>query len=632
LAGAPVKLCLHNLDGVGYHFIWARTTMDLGGGLHMLTLGLSGYFHDSAACLVEDGKILAACPEDRFTYLKHDSSFPLFAAEFCLNAARRNPSELDCVAFYEEPHVKFTRVLTALLADFPQTLPHFLSSLPRWLSEQLWLKNRIARLLSIDPGRVAFVPHHISHAAQAFLASPFERAAILTLDGVGEWTCGMIGIGDRAQQFPITTLVESRYPASLGLLYAATTDYLGFRPNDQECSTMALAGFGCPSKLDALRETVTVLGDGRVHILSDTLQLLREKESAFGTKFRNRLDVPPRDPSEKLGFSCFDGGTKGPSDREAQWADLASSVQRRIEEIVLELARKAKNHTDCDALCLAGGVAMNAVMIGRLIESGLFSSVFVPLDPGDAGASVGAALLVDHSRRKSGAGIPSISGPYLGPEIESKEINTLLSGLMKQCENCFAGKIEWTESTTQEELIEDVVGLLAEGKVVGWAQGRAEFGPRALGNRSILADPSRTSVSERLSQKIKHREAFRPYALSVAEEDAQRLFNLPAVIPQPARWMQTVFSVRPEEQQRVRAAIHIDGTTRPQICSLADNPRFHALLLAWGRKSGLAALLNTSLNLSGLPLSATIEDAIVVFMRSDMDALAVNNTIIRRVR
>jgi carbamoyltransferase len=602
-------------------------------------LGISAYYHDASAALVSRGEVIAAAAEERFTRQKHDRNFPRFAVAFCLEQKGLAARDIDAVAFYEEPHVKFTRVLASTLADFPYSLGHFTRSMKQWLGEKLWMKNRICAELDVPPGRVHFVPHHLSHAAQAFSGSPFDEAAILTLDAVGEWDCTTIGLGCRGPGSGVRMLESTPYPHSLGLVYSAFTAFLGFRPNDGECSTMALAAFGEPMYTPQVRQVIRLSTDGTYRIDDRFFDFLGDDGRLFRPAFLE-LFGPPRDFRTPWPFDALEGcdaGIAPPSDDDRRYADLAASVQSVLGDAILGLAARAHRLTGRRCLCMAGGVALNAVANARLIEEGPFDQVFIPPEPGDGGGALGAALY--HSGSRWGYERRPVLTPFLGKRFP----HAADAGMLREIDPA-----DWTfylrpgaRATTRseladmefedlDELVAAVVRTLEAGGIVGWLQDRFEVGPRALGNRSILADPGNLETVRRLSRCVKGREAFRPYALSVTEEDAPRIFDLGVPVPWPARWMQTVARVRPDALGRVRGAVHVDGTTRPQVCTAGDNPRFHRLLTAFGRVRGLAALLNTSLNERGYPLVASPSEAMLVFARTDMDTLVFNNHLVSK--
>ncbi len=612
-------------------------------------LGLSAYYHDSSAALVVDGEIVAAAAEERFTRLKHDSNFPRFAIRFCLEQGNLQPQQLDAIVFYEQPHVKFTRVVASTLASFPSSRRPFVSAMRDWLTEKLWIQNQISVELDVHPAKVRFVPHHHSHMAQAFLGSPYDEAAILTMDAVGEWTCTALGRGSRSRANPVELLEGVPYPHSLGLAYAAFTAFLGFRTNDGEANTMALASFGEPRFVDDVRRVIRVTPDGRYELNHSFFDFLSTDGNLFRPAFI-QLFGSPRDWRDPLPFDALDDHFDGRvSDDDRRYADLAASVQRVIEEAVLGLTRRAQHLTKADRLCIAGGVALNAVANSRVIRDGAFADVFIPPDPGDGGGAVGAAMLGYYQSTRGGR--VGALHPWLGRSGDASVVEGIVRHADPADWNAYTANPGRTDDA-REELdsqrfanFEDLLGCVVEdlmaGRIVGWIQGRFELGPRALGNRSILADPGNLASVKRLSERVKRRARFRPYALSLCDEDFGRVFSDNAdrsrsdgngCIPSYARWMQTVRRVRDEVEPLVRGAIHHDRTTRLQVCSAQDNPRFHALLTAFGKRRGLGALLNTSFNEPGYPIVATPAEGLLMFARTDMDVLVMNDLVVRRRR
>lgn len=607
-------------------------------------LGISAYYHDSSAALVADGELVVAA-EERFTRLKHDSNFPHFAVRFCLEQAGLTAQDLDAVVFYEEPHTKFTRVLSSTLAGFPRSRPYFVSAVKQWLGGKLWTHNEISVALDVHPDKVRFVPHHHSHSAQAFYASPFEEAAILTVDAVGEWTCTSIGHGRRSGATGIETLESVPYPHSLGLVYAAFSAFLGFRPNDGEASTMALAAFGRPRFVPQVRRIVRLEPDGSYTIDHRMFNFLSAENDLFTEEFI-QLFGRPRDYRNALPFDSLDdlGSSRRPvSEDDQRFADVAASIQSVLEEAILALADRAHRLTGSDRLCFAGGVALNAVANTRVIGESKFREVFIPSDPGDGGAAVGAALAEYYAEANGSAKRVSWS-PYLGKSFDEDgdSLRTIIEEvnpadwnayLMEGCTGITREELETEEIGSFDDLVEAIAGEIAAGRIVGWIQGRFEVGPRALGNRSILADPQSLETARRLSSKVKSRAAFRPYALSIREEDVAQVFDFDGPIPNCARWMQMVKRARPEAEAKVRGALHCDGTSRLQVCSAEDNPQFHRLLTAFGAKrGGLGALLNTSFNDSGYPIVASPSEALLMFARTDLDTLVAHRLVIRKKR
>jgi carbamoyltransferase len=593
-------------------------------------LGLSADFHDSSASLVIDGRIVCAAAEERFTRIKHDASFPHYAAQFCVEQAGIGFGQIDRIIFYEEPWLKFTRVLTEILSRFPRSLSNFNEAGRGWLTQKLWIHNRISRAFDLHPDIVTFVPHHESHAAQAFYPSGFEESAVVTADAVGEWACG--GIASASLTGGIKVLETYDYPNSIGLVYAAFTAFLGFKPNDGECSTMALAAFGEPRYADKVRQVIRQASDGTYEVDASFFDFLGGGRRLYRPRF-TALFGEPRRPDAALPFSAV-GPAACISTDDKRYADIASSVQLVLEEVMLGLAARARRLTGLDCLCLAGGVAMNAVAVSRLVQERLFTHLFVPPDPGDGGAASGAALLA--SGRASGPPVPST--PYLGKAYDGRRVLDIVDQLTVEAHHQLPGCRPWSGRLAHELFVEEdalvdaVAEELAGGMLVGWVQGRFEQGPRALGNRSILADPGNAEAAARLSRSVKQRAAFRPYALSVAIEDAPRL--LPDVDEQSRtpRWMQSVHRVADAHRNTVQQALHVDWTTRPQVCSPSDNPLFHRLLHAFGARRSLAVLLNTSFNESGYPIVSSPTDALLTFLHTDIDILVIGFAIIRKVR
>lgn len=590
----------------------------------MNILGISAFYHDSAACLVRDGEIIAAAQEERFSRKKHDAGFPRHAIDYCLRAAGlSSASELDLIAFYEKPFLKFDRLLSTYLACAPLGLSSFLKAMPLWMKERIWLKATIREQLQFE-GAFIFPEHHESHAASAFFPSPFKSAAVLTIDGVGEWTTTSVGRGEGNR---VELLEELRFPHSLGLLYSAFTYYLGFRVNSGEYKMMGLAPYGLPKFQDIiLSELIDLKKDGSFCLnlrFFDFMAGLTMTNRAFDRLFGG----PPRKPETPL---------------TQRHMDLARSIQAVAEEVMLRLARHASELTGERHLCLAGGVALNCVGNGRILREGPFEKIWIQPAAGDAGGALGAALLGWHHYRKEPRRIPDGDrqfGSFLGPAYDAGEL------LRRE----MIPHVEFAE----DELVSRVARLLEEGKVVGWYQGRMEFGPRALGNRSILADPRRGDMQEKLNLKIKFRESFRPFAPSILEERASDCFQL----AEPSPYMLLVAPVREElrsdsggilsppnganehssmmerlKQRRstLPAVTHVDYSARVQTVSRAENSRFHSLLSAFERRTGCPVLVNTSFNVRGEPPVCTPEDAYRCFLRTEMDYLILGQCLIEK--
>ncbi len=586
-------------------------------------LGISAYYHDSAACLVRDGDIVAAAQEERFTRKKHDASFPRHAVAYCLAEGKLQPEELDYVGFYDKPLLKFERLLENYCGVAPRGLRSFLTAMPVWLKEKLFTRDQIRKALGGYEGPVLFAEHHESHAASAFYPSPFPEAAVLTMDGVGEWATSSYGVG-RGKDLEL--LAELHYPHSLGMLYSAFTYYTGFKVNSGEYKVMGLAPYGEPRYADAIFDKLVELkDDGSFKLNMDYFNYVHGLTMTNGA-FDRLFGGPPRRPESAV------------TQREM---DVAASVQVVTEEIMLRMARHVHRETGLENLCLAGGVALNCVGNGRLLREGPFKRLWIQPAAGDAGGAVGVALAIHHKvlghdRRHVSEG-DSMQGSYLGPAFSDAEVEPFLASV---------GAVY--EKLPAEELIERSARLLADEKVVGWFQGRMEFGPRALGNRSILGDARSPRMQSVMNLKIKFRESFRPFAPSVLRERVADWFELDVDSP----YMLLVAPVRSERriamteaQQRlfgieklnvprseIPAATHVDYSARIQTVHRETNPLYHALLCRFEALTGCPVLVNTSFNVRGEPIVCTPKDAYLCFMRTEMDALVLGSCLLEKGR
>jgi carbamoyltransferase len=597
----------------------------------MKILGISAYYHDAAAAMIVDGEIVAAAQEERFTRIKHDSDFPENSVKFCLEYAGLRPDELDFVAFYDKPFLKFERLLETYLAFAPRGFQSFRQALPLWIKEKLFQKSLLARQLgaALDSGvdwskRLLFSEHHLSHAASAYFPSPFEQAAVLTMDGVGEWTTTSLAHGKGSS---LEVLKEIHFPHSLGLLYSAFTYYTGFKVNSGEYKVMGLAPYGEPRYADAIREhLIDIKDDGSFRVNLDYFDYctgLRMTSERFHALFGG----PPRSPESRLGQKEM---------------DLAASVQVITEEIVLKLARSVAKETGERNLCLAGGVALNCVANGALLRTGVFDRIWIQPAAGDAGGAVGAALGAYHMhkggpRRVGESGRDGMKGGYLGPQYDDEAIRRRLSS---------AGAV--FEMLDDAEVVDRCARALAGGMAVGWHQGRMEFGPRALGARSILGDPRSPSMQRMLNLKVKFRESFRPFAPSVLRESVSDWFD----IDEDSPYMLLVANVRDEhriamtpEQQglfgidklnvarsAIPAVTHVDYSARIQTVHRDTNPRYHALISRFRELTGCPVLVNTSFNVRGEPIVCTPEDSYRCFMGTDIEVLVVGNAYLEKHR
>jgi len=585
----------------------------------MRVLGISAFYHDSAAALIADGRIVAAAQEERFTRKKFDADYPRHAIEYCLNAGGVTLADVDYVAFYDKPFLKFERLLETYLAFSPRGFRSFRMALPLWLREQLFLKSLLAsELKALEPKfdwdkRLAFSEHHLSHAASAFYPSPFQRAAVLTMDGVGEWATTSAGVGNGHE---LKIQKEINFPHSLGLLYAAFTYYTGFKVNSGEYKVMGLAPYGIPKYAQLIYDNLIDLKpDGSFRLNLDYFNYCTGL-TMTNERFDALFDGAPRMPAAPL---------------EQRHMDLAASIQAVIEEAVLRLTRSLAGETGEANLCLAGGVALNCVANGKVLRDGKFENIWVQPAAGDSGGALGAALTIYHlyaDRPRTVANTPDgMAGSYLGPEFDDGETQTRLEAAGARY-----------AILPRDQLLERTAHALADGKAVGWFQGRMEFGPRALGNRSILADPRDPQMQKKLNLKVKYRESFRPFAPSVLREHVSEWFDIDVdspymlmVAPVHERHRREMTS---EEQQlfgidklnvprsSVPAVTHVDYSARVQTVHRETNPLYHDLISRFHRLTGCPVLVNTSFNVRSEPIVCTPEDAFRCFMGSEIDVLA----------
>jgi carbamoyltransferase len=567
----------------------------------MKILGISAHYHDSAAALVIDGLPVGAVQEERLSRRKNDAAFPIEAIEWCLDHAGLQPEDLDAVVFYERPMLKFERILTSALRAFPHGRGAFAHAMKNSLGEKAWVRGLITAQLGVRRDKILFTEHHQSHAAVAFLTAPTRHAAIMTTDGVGEWATLTVGRGHRPTDGPTSIVLdrEVRFPHSLGMLYSTFTAYLGFAVNEGEYKVMGLAAYGRPTMVDQVRKVIQRTPDGAFVLALDYFAFHTTVARSFSPRFVE-LFGPPRQPYEPIDLQTAEG---------RRFADIAASVQAVLEEILVDMTRRLHADTGLPDLCLGGGVALNGVANARILAESGFERLFVPPAPGDAGSALGAALYADRIHfGNPDRDVPD--HPFWGPSIDDDALVRL------------AGEDGQTVETLDDEaLIERTADDLAAGRVVGWMEGAVEFGPRALGHRSILTAPHDVAMRDRLNRDIKYREEFRPFAPVVPIEAADRYFELPPGGARLARFMSGVFPVRPEHRARLAAITHVDGTARVQTVERSMAPRLHALLEAYGRRSGMPVLLNTSFNLAGEPIVNRVVEGYSTFRRSGIDVL-----------
>ena len=589
----------------------------------MYLLGISAYYHDSAACLIKDGEIIAAAQEERFTRKKHDAAFPHNSIKYCLKEANIDSHQINNVVFYEKPFVKFERLLETYLAFAPRGFSSFKSSMPLWIKDKLFQKKNIIKELEKTfnkeinwKGKLLFSEHHISHAASAFYPSPFKNAAVLTLDGVGEWTTTSLAIGSEEN---LKVIKEIHFPHSLGLLYSAFTYYTGFKVNSGEYKVMGLAPYGEPKYADLIKEKLIRISlDGSFQLDMSYFDYCTGL-TMTNKKFHNLFGAPPR---------------KSEADLSQREMDLAASVQKVTEEIVINLARNIRTETGEKNLCLAGGVALNCVINGILLREKIFENIWIQPAAGDAGGALGAALAAWHielnMKRFSSKNRDEMKGSYLGPSYNSCEILSSLNNL--------GATFHKFDTNT---LVNEVATALSEGKAVGWMQGRMEFGPRALGGRSIIADPRSEVMQKQLNLKVKYRESFRPFAPSILREHVNEWFEHNGDSP----YMLLVANVKKEKRRSmsndekvlfgidklnvrrsdVPAITHVDYSARIQTVHPDTNPHYHAVIKRFNKITGCPLLVNTSFNVRGEPIVCSPEDAFRCFMGTDLDVLAIGD-------
>ncbi|HWK11042.1 MAG TPA: carbamoyltransferase N-terminal domain-containing protein [Vicinamibacterales bacterium] len=578
----------------------------------MKILGISAHYHDAAAALVIDGLPLFAVQEERLSRRKNDAAFPTNAIAWCLERARLEPADLDAVVFYERSMLKFDRILTCALRAFPQAWRSFPHAMKNTLGEKVWIRGIISSHLGVPRQKIFFTDHHAAHAAAAFLTAPTRRAAILTADGVGEWATLTAGRAERRSDgtTDITLTREIRFPHSLGMLYSTFTAYLGFKVNEDEYKVMGLAAYGRPTMVEQVRKTIRRLPDGAFALAPEFFEFQTTADRSYSSKFLD-LFGPARQPYDPIDLESSEG---------RRFADCAASVQCVLEEVLVDIAARLRRETGLADLCFGGGVALNGVANARILAEAGFDRVFVPPAPGDAGCALGAALYADrvyfHNPDRD---VPD--HPFWGPRVDAAHLARTAHEDGQP-----------VEERDDPALFEHVADTLAAGRIVAWMDGECEFGPRALGHRSILAAPHTVEMRDRLNRDIKRREEFRPFAPVVPAEAAERFFDLPPGGARLARYMSGVFPVRPEWRPRLAAVTHVDGSARVQVLEREMAPRLHALLNAYGRRTGVPVLLNTSLNVAGEPIVTHALEGYTTFRRCGIDLLVAGSTVVSKNR
>jgi carbamoyltransferase len=592
----------------------------------MYILGISCFYHDAAAVLIKDGELVAAAEEERFSRKKHDFDFPSLAIDFCLKTAGISAEELDYVAYYEKPLVKFERILTTALSAFPRSWKTFGESMITWWGDKLWMKNIIMEKIDVPPEKIIFANHHMSHAASTFFVSPFEETAILTIDGVGEWTTASMGSGKASWKDgglnEINLTHELRFPHSLGLLYSAFTAFLGFQVNEGEYKVMGMAPYGDPNFVDDIYKLVKVFDDGSIWLDMSYFSFHYSPDRSFNKKFTDLFGKPRIHEEEFLTPKVdprVDPNSQKAKDNQ-HYADIAASIQVVTEEIILKMARNVQKQTGSNNLCYAGGVALNSRANGRILSETPFEQLFIQPAAGDSGGALGAALYVYHILLGNPRRFVQ-EHCYWGSSYTNAEIIEAVN----------ASGFSFEKIDDSDVLIQKVVDDIIEGKVIGWFQGRFEWGPRALGNRSIIADPRTQEMKDIVNSKIKFREPFRPFAPVILEEDTSRFF--PDLIDvekhYPPRFMLSVYSYDEEEGKKVPAVNHM-GTGRLQTVRRNWNPRYYRLVELFKKATGVPVLMNTSFNLRGEPIVTTPANALSTFSNSGIDTLVMEDILVRK--
>ncbi len=567
----------------------------------MYSLGISCYYHDSAAAILKDGSVVAAVEEERFSRKKFDDDFPKMAINWCLKETGITPEQIDSIAFYDKPVLKFERLLDNYMAVAPRGLYSFLDVIPKWLHKRLWIKEEIKKHLQGFQGDIIFPEHHMSHAAHTFFTSPFDEAAILTVDGVGEWSTTSFG---SAENTSIKLTNDIRWPHSIGMFYSAFTYFLGFKVNEGEYKLMGLSSYGKPKYYDLiLNEILDVKNDGSLHLNLKYFAFTYDKVMT-NQKFAELFDIPPRKEDSKA---------------EQIHYDIGASAQKVLEEIMLRMANHVHKKTGMKNLCLGGGVALNGVANYRILKEGPFENVHIPPSPGDGGSAIGCAqysyFCHAKNKRRREHNVERIQNNiYVGPSYSNDEIKSFLD----------TNKIQYKFLAT-DLLLKTTAKLISEGNIVGWFQGKMEWGPRTLGNRSILADPRDPKMKDILNEKIKHRELFRPFAPSILEEYVSEYFELD--IPSP--YMLLVAKIKKPE--KIPAVTHVDGTGRLQTVSKHVNSLYHSLINEFYKITDVPVVINTSMNVRGEPIVNTPEQAHAMILKTEMDYIMMGNYMIQRI-
>lgn len=568
----------------------------------MYILGISCYYHDSAAVIIKDGVLIAASEEERFSRKKHDSSFPKLSIEFCLKKAGIKTEDLSYVVFYEKPFVKFERLFLTSLRFVPKSMGFFKESMKEWFFDKLWIKSHIISELGIDSKKLLFSEHHLSHMASSFFCSPFKKSALLSIDAVGEWTTTSWGEGNGNK---INIKEEIHFPDSLGLLYSAFTVFTGFEANEGEYKVMGLAPYGTPKYVEKIYKLLDINpSDGSYKLNLDYFSYQHNLKGIYTKKFEETFGKKNTKPDEVLPY----------------YADIAASIQVVLEEVLISIAKYVRKKTNLKYLCFAGGVALNSKANWRILKETGFEEIYIQPAAGDSGGALGAALWAYHSVLNNKRNFV-MNNAYYGASESTDEIEKYLK----------KGNIKYKKIKNNESLVDKVTDEMIKGKVVGWVQGEFEWGPRALGHRSILADPKSLKMKDLVNRKIKFREAFRPFAPSTITDKADNYFEIgDKKHHYPFKYMLYVVPVKKNKRESLGAITHVDGTARPQFVDKEVNPLYYELIKSFGVKSGVPVVLNTSFNLKGEPIVNTAKEALSTFNRSGLDILVLHDLIVEK--
>ncbi|MFC2048716.1 carbamoyltransferase [Elusimicrobiota bacterium] len=590
----------------------------------MYILGISCWYHDSAAALIEDGRLIACSEEERFSRKKHDFNFPELAIKYCLEKAGIETTDIDYIVFYDKPLVKFDRILSSILKNVPRSLSVFKEAVPLWIKEKLHFRRKVRKRMKIkDENKILFCTHHKAHAASSFFLSPFKESAILTVDGVGEWSTATLGYG---KDNHIHMIEELHFPHSLGLLYSAFTAFLGFTINNGEYKVMGMSPYGEPRFYEKVKKVAAMNDDGSIELNMDYFCFEYSTSKTFNGKFVS-LFGEPRDPDSlfytlNTGFPVYYGAKPDNYEELAEknqvYADIAASIQKFLEDALIKIVRHLKEKTGSENLCYSGGVALNSKANNIIVQENIFDDIFIQPAATDAGGALGAALwcwceVLDNDREEV------LEHSYYGKAFSEEEIRRTIednSGLI-------------SEKCDDNELYDRITAAIIEGKVIAWYQGKTEWGPRALGNRSIIADPREAEMKNIINKVIKFREPYRPFAPSILEEDVSKYIEIKKHI-YPDRFMLVTYPVKEEMKDVIPAVTHINGTSRIQIVKKKYNLKYWSLINRFKEKTGIGLLLNTSFNLKGEPIVNSPEDAVQTFMNSGLDILVMGNYIVKK--